>query len=782
MADAENIVRIQTNFTAGEFDPLLRGRIDLEQYASAAATLTNVICYPQGGLTRRPGTQYIGEIPSAASPASGVRLVNFEFSTEQQYVFLFSNNRLYIYKTGVLQTNINSSGNDYLDLSATGIVSAKLAALYFCQSADTLIICHEDFNPVTITRGASHTTWTVANIVFKYIPKHAFTIATSNPAGTVEPDEIDGNVTLTSSSSVWVSGNVNQYVNAVNGFGRARITKYNSASVVEAYVEIPFSDTDAIANGDWELVSGYEDAWSSSKGWPRSCTFHEGRLFFGGSKNRPSTVWGSFVGDFYNFNPGQQLADEGLAATIDTDQVNAIVSIVSNRDLLVFTTGGEFFVPQGALDPIEPANIIFKNTTRSGSMQIKPIVTENATYYIQRQGKQLREFVFADDDVNYRSNNFSLFSSHMINSPVDVTYRKQTSTNSSDLILVINGDGGISAYPFLRSQQVVSPSSWTTDGTFLNACTDFNEIYVAVKRQLPTQATCTITVTDAANIAVGSTIVITDNAGTSTTMTATNDDPADALEFSVGGSRTNNDVADNIAVGSGGVLGINALSGYAAPNPAANVITVTRAVAGGNNLTVTSSDNTRITCTNFTGGTTDKYYLEKFDNDFTTDAGTQYYDGTLPAGTSVTGLTELENYVVDVVRDDLALTQKTVSSGAITIDQAASSYVEVGLPYTPTITTLPVETRLPTGNVQGFIKRITECNLILYRTQNISVDGEAVTFRNLEDLGLGEGMEYFTGIKKVAPLSGFSDESQLTITQAAPLFFTLLAIEYKVSI
>jgi len=265
-------------------------------------------------------------------------------------------------------------------------------------------------------------------------------------------------------------------------------------------------------------------------------------------------------------------------------------------------------------------------------------------------------------------------------------------------------------------------------------------------------------------------------------MTATNDDPAEALEFSVGGSRTNNDVADNIAVGTGGVLGINALSGYAAPNPAANVITVTRAAPGGNNLTVTSSDNTRITCTNFTGGTTDKYYLEKFDNDFTTDAGTQYYDGTLPAGTSVTGLTELENYVVDVVRDDLALTQKTVSSGEITIDQAASSYVEVGLPYTPTITTLPVETRLPTGNVQGFIKRITECNLILYRTQNISVDGEAVTFRNLEDLGLGEGMEYFTGIKKVAPLSGFSNESQLTITQTAPLFFTLLAIEYKVSI
>jgi len=114
-------------------------------------------------------------------------------------------------------------------------------------------------------------------------------------------------------------------------------------------------------------------------------------------------------------------------------------------------------------------------------------------------------------------------------------------------------------------------------------------------------ATCTITVSDAANIAVGSTIVITDNAGVSTTMTATNSDPASALEFSVGGSRTNDDVADNIAVGSGGVLGINNLAGYSAPNPAGGtpVITVTRAVAGGNNLTVTSSDPTRLAVTNF---------------------------------------------------------------------------------------------------------------------------------------------------------------------------------------
>ena len=130
----------------------------------------------------------------------------------------------------------------------------------------------------------------------------------------------------------------------------------------------------------------------------------------------------------------------------------------------------------------------------------------------------------------------------------------------------------------------------------------------------------------------------------------------------------------------------------------------------------------------------------------------------------------------------MALDQKTVSSGAITTDIVPTTYVEVGIPYTPQIVTLPIETRLPNGNVQGFLKRITEVNLILNLTQNIKVDTEEVSFRNLEALSLGTGIEFFTGIKTIQPLSGFTEESTLTITQTKPLFFTLLGIEYKVSV
>ena len=77
-----------------------------------------------------------------------------------------------------------------------------------------------------------------------------FTIATSNPSATITPDAVDGTVKITASSGVFSSGNVNQYINVLNGFGRARIIEFESSTVVKTIVEIPFFEASvAIASG-----------------------------------------------------------------------------------------------------------------------------------------------------------------------------------------------------------------------------------------------------------------------------------------------------------------------------------------------------------------------------------------------------------------------------------------------------------------------------------------------------------------------------------------------------
>lgn len=53
---------VQNNFVSGELSPLLRGRTDINQYYQGLQTAKNVVLVPQGGIKRRPGTQYIGTV------------------------------------------------------------------------------------------------------------------------------------------------------------------------------------------------------------------------------------------------------------------------------------------------------------------------------------------------------------------------------------------------------------------------------------------------------------------------------------------------------------------------------------------------------------------------------------------------------------------------------------------------------------------------------------------------------------------------------------------------
>ena len=476
-------VDIQTNFSTGELDPLLRSRVDLAQYNNALAKATNVVIQPQGGMRRRPGTKYMAELPnsSTASAANGVRLVPFEFSVDDSYMLCFTHNRMYVFKDGAQVTNINGGGTAYLTTSITG---AMLTQLCWTQSADTMILVHEDLQPQRLVRGASDSSWTISSITFDSIPKYAFTLTTTTPSvGHLTPSAVSGNVTLTAQNTIFTSADLNQYINA-SPQGRARIIEVVSNTVVKAVTEFPFFSTSNIAQGSWEIESGYQDVWSSGKGWPRTVTFHEGRLYFGGSKSRPSTIWGSKIGIFYDFMPTVSLDDDAVEATLDTSQLNVIVDMISGRDLQVFTTGGEFFVPQSGTDPITPLTLIFKAVSRNGTKPgIRVQSLESGSVYVQRQGKSVNEFLFSDSQLTYVTQRISLLSGHLLKTPSRIALRRGTSTDEGDLLMMTNADDGTMAvFSIMRSQQITAPSEFITDGEFKDVAIDVTDIYTVVKR------------------------------------------------------------------------------------------------------------------------------------------------------------------------------------------------------------------------------------------------------------------------------------------------------------
>lgn len=729
------IIQIQNDFTSGELDPKLRARTDIAQYRSGLASATNVSIQPQGGARRRDGTKYIATLDSGAGTA--VRMVPFEFSVDDSYMLVFTPGKMYVFKNSAQVTNINGSGNDYLTIAA--VTSGILPELNWVQSADTLVIVHEDLEPVKIVRGVSDSTWTATTISFEFLPQYAFSFDTHSPTYDITPSATAGNITLTASGVTTDTGTaqagssntitlkaassftsddepngmfieitsgtgsgqtrhvedyvastkvltvepawdtapdntsnyevkafkaaaVGEYVVQSNGFGRARIVEYVSDTAVKAYTETPFFDTSTISSGNFFTEHGYEDVWSSTRGWPRSVVFHEGRLYFGGSKSRPSTIWGSRVGDFFNFSKGEALADDGVEATLDTGTFNAIVDIYSGRHLQIFTTGGEFYVPQALDEPITPETLIIKQQSSYGAkpgIRIQNI--DGASLFIQRQGRSLQDFEYADVSNAYTSAKISLLSSHLLKSPGEMAVRVSTRTDEGDRLLIVNDDdGSIACYTLLRSQNVIAPSEWTTDGTFLNVGVDVTDIYVVVKRNV---------------------------------------------------------------------------------------------------------------------NSADVYYVEVFDSDTLLDCAK-----TGGAASSV-AMAHLEAESVKIIRDGVVEPDQTVPASpyTITFAQTATTSYQVGLNFTPSIVTLPVEPNLSSGSLRGFKKRIFEVNAEVYETQAMTINNKEVSFRRFGTGILDDDVAEYTGIKTLNGILGYNYNGQITIGQTVPLKMNLLGIDYKVS-
>ena len=426
-------------FTAGVISERGRARRDIRQYYSGGKTMNNVLIHPQGGFYRRPPLKYDADLGSEAV------IIPFDFSTTQDYIIALTENQIEIFKDGVSQTTI-----------VTTITLAQAKELNYTQSADTLILVHEDHYPKELIRNTD-VSWTYQNVTFDYIPKYPFTPSTETPTGTLTPSAKSGTITLASSTSQFLATDVGGFITG-NG-GEARITKFNSTAEVEAIVTLEFIDTSAIASGDWEIERGYENAWSATRGYPKSATFHQGRLWFGGSKQRPQTLWGSRVGRFFDFDLNIGNDNDALDFDIEDDQVNAIQQLMSGESLEVLTSGAEFEVTGR---PITPADSLLERQDTKGCRNVKPVFVEGATIFAQNLADNIYEFLFDDMNQKFQSINISLTAHTLIKNVVQMAYERPLDDRDANLVYVVNTDGTWAVLNTIRKQDI---TAWVSGDT-----------------------------------------------------------------------------------------------------------------------------------------------------------------------------------------------------------------------------------------------------------------------------------------------------------------------------
>lgn len=155
------------------------------------------------------------------------------------------------------------------------------------------------------------------------------------------------------------------------------------------------------------------------------------------------------------------------------------------------------------------------------------------------------------------------------------------------------------------------------------------------------------------------------------------------------------------------------------------------------------------------------------------------YDGS-PV-TTLSGLDHLEGEEVSVLGDGAVQPNQTVTGGSINL-QYPASVVTVGLPYSGTIKTMPLEAGAADGTSQGKTMRITNITMRLHETGPGLWYGPNVTemdeyqFRDTDDL-MDTAIPLLTGDTQLSAwVSGYQKSPQMTLQHRLPLPFTLIAL------
>ena len=282
---------------------------------------------------------------------------------------------------------------------------------------------------------------------------------------------------------------------AVGGIANSNINGTRSITAVPDENTFEFTaggsataTSSAIGGGSPRIVTGAattefsEMSYSPLRGYPAAVTFHQNRLWFGGTLAQPDGIWGSKSGQFFNFDIGDASDNDALDLTANVGEIFSIRHLVSNRDLQVFTTGAELFVQAPTDKPVTPANAQIRRQTPYGASFVKPTVFDGATLFIQKTGSALREFLFTDSEAAYTSVAVSGLAPHLILDPVQMTSIKGALNRSESYAFLINNDGTIAVFYSVRGDQKAGWTLWDTQGTWHSICAVHERLFVVCAR------------------------------------------------------------------------------------------------------------------------------------------------------------------------------------------------------------------------------------------------------------------------------------------------------------
>lgn len=213
-----------------------------------------------------------------------------------------------------------------------------------------------------------------------------------------------------------------------------------------------------------------EQSYSTLRGFPAAVTLHENRLWLAGTVGQPDGIWASKPASYFDFDTGDGEDGDAIDLTAAIGEINTIRHLMSNRDLQIFTSTSEMYIPSFTEKAITPTNAQIRRQTPYGSNFVRPESFDGATVYVQKTGSVVREYIYSDSEAAYVATGISTLSPHLISNPVQMCILRGAINRPESYAFVLNDTGKIAVFTSNRAEQRAGWSEWTTAGKFHSVC------------------------------------------------------------------------------------------------------------------------------------------------------------------------------------------------------------------------------------------------------------------------------------------------------------------------
>jgi len=438
-----------SSFTAGEISPRLEGRTNIEKYREGLSDLTNMVVMPHGGVTRRPGTEYLGEIANSSVKS---RLIPFQFKTSDTYILEFGNQTMRVLRNDLQVLNSSAKTITAITKANPGVLTSNSHGF---SNGDEVFI--DSVGGMTELNGRNYL---IANST-----TNTFTLT----------DLFGVAVNTTNFTTFTSGGTATEIYEIASPYAEADLFDVRFAQSADTmYLVHPSYDIRTLTRTDhnaWtfatlSITGSPNPALSGTNNRPSVVSFFEQRLVFGNTNNNPQTLFFSKNGDYDNFTVGTG-DNDALIYTIASNQVNAIRFLSATRVLTVGTSGGEYVLTSTNDGPVTPTTTLIRKYSNYGTAQIDPVQVADVTLFAQRGKRKIREFKFVGD-VNtggYSAPDMTILAEHVTEGGlVQMAFQQEPDS----VVWCIREDGTLLGLTYRREEEVVAWHKHVIGGTFNN--------------------------------------------------------------------------------------------------------------------------------------------------------------------------------------------------------------------------------------------------------------------------------------------------------------------------